>query len=223
MKPLPWSHSALSDFENCPKQFFHKRIAKDVVDPPNEAGLWGDYVHKSFEKYLRERTPLPENLSQYQDYLDRIAAGSGVMHVECKYAINRYLEPCDFFDPKVWCRAILDVLHIDGDEARVLDHKTGKMRPGSRQLKLSALMVFIHHPEVVRVKTGYFWLKERQLTKEVFSRLQESELWEGFLPTLQAYRRAFADEMFTPRPSGLCRGWCPVTGCEFWQPKRVQR
>lgn len=223
MKPLPWSFSSISDFENCPKAFYEKRVTKSVVDPPNEAGDWGDYVHKNFEKYLRDHVPLPGNLVQFQDYLDRIAAGSGEMHVECKYAVTRELEPCDFFDKRVWCRAILDVLHLDGTRARVIDHKTGKMKSSSRQLKLCALMVFMHHPEITEVRTGYVWLKTRALTKDTFYRSQIAELWLEFLPTLQQYKRAFAEVMFTPKQSGLCNGWCPVTTCEFWRPKRVQR
>ncbi|HEX6825826.1 MAG TPA: PD-(D/E)XK nuclease family protein [Nitrospiraceae bacterium] len=220
MKPLPWSFSSLSDFVNCARQYEHKRVLKDVEDPPNEAGIWGDYVHKKFEATLAKGAALPGNLAQYQEYLDRIASGKGEMHVECKYAINSRLEPCAWDDPNVWCRAILDVLHLHGQDARVLDHKTGKMRADSRQLKLCALMVFIHHPEIIRVKTGYFWLKDRQLTKDTFLRSQESELWETFLPDLRAYRQAFRTGVFPPKPSGLCNGWCPVTQCEFWKPKR---
>lgn len=223
MKPLPWSFSALSDFTNCGKAYYRKRIVKDVVDPPNEAGDWGDYVHKWFEAHLRDGTPLPGNLVQYQEYLDRIKAGSGTMYVECKYAINRQLQPCEFFAPDVWCRAILDVLHIDGPHARVIDHKTGKVKPNSRQLKLSALMVFAHHPEVVEVKTGFVWLKDTVLTKDGFHRDEVDDLWAEFIPDLKAYSTAFKEMRFTPRPSGLCNGWCPVTDCEFWKPKRVKR
>lgn len=228
MKPLPWSHSALSDFNNCPKAYYHKRIAKDVEDPPNEAGLWGDYVHKEFEKYLNQANqpaytaplPLPDELDRYRAYLDSLAGMRGEMFVECKYAITRQQEPCDFFAPDVWCRAILDVIVIDGERAFVLDHKTGKRKPNSRQLKLSALMVFIHHPSVQIVKTAYYWLKEDAYDAETYVRADYLKLWEEFLPDLKQYLRAAKEETWTPRPSGLCYGWCPVQQCEFWKPKR---
>lgn len=227
MTPLPWSHSALSDFLNCPKAYYEKRIAKSVVDPPNPAGLWGDYVHKEFEKYLNtsrpghdQPRPLPEDLEQYRKYLDAIVSRPGEMLVECKYAINRSLAPCDFFAADVWCRAILDVITINGDRASVLDHKTGKRRKDSRQLKLSALMVFLHHPEVEVVKTAYFWLKERAADGETYARVEIPELWNEFLPDLQSYRTAAQTMTFNPKPSGLCNGWCPVHSCEFWRPKR---
>jgi len=227
MRPLPWSHSALSDFLNCPKAYYHKRIAKDVVDPPNEAGQWGDYVHKEFEKYLNAwmplktvHHPLPDDLEHYREYLNAIAALPGKMYVECKYAITTQLLPCDFFAKDVWCRAILDVIHINGESASVIDHKTGKRKVNARQLKLSALMVFLHHPDVQAVKTGYFWLKDRVFDTEHYVRKNEAELWQEFLPDLNRYREAAQTMTFMPRPSGLCNGWCPVHACEFWKPKR---
>jgi hypothetical protein len=228
--PLPWSFSALlSDFKNCPLAYYRKRIAKDVDDPPNAAGAYGDRAHKAFEAYLNALKagapiPLDEEFEQYKNYLDRIACTPGEMHVECKYAISRELQPCDFFEKGVvWARAIIDVLHLDGTTARAIDHKTGKRKPDTTQLKLSALFIFIHHPEIEVVKTAYFWLKENKLDKAVFHRSQEAELWASFVPDLLAYKRAFHTMTFKPKPSGLCNGWCPVTDCEYWKPKRVFR
>ena len=227
MKPLPWSHSALSDFNNCPKAYHHKRVLKDVVDPPNEAGMWGDYVHKEFEKYLKAwdaytSNPyvLPADLEQYRVYLDALAMFPGKMHVECRYAITKHLAPCDFFAKDVWCRCIIDVLHIDGERAHVLDHKTGKRKMDARQLKLCALMVFLPHPEVKVIKVGYAWLKEHTSDYEHYVRTGMDELWNEFVPDLTSYSYAARNMLFGPRPSGLCNGWCPVQTCEFWKPKR---
>ncbi len=227
MRPLPWSHSSKEDFKNCPKAFYEKRVAKSVVDPPNEAGDWGNYVHKEFEKWLNARfsdrdPPLPADCEQYRPYLQAIAARPGLMYVECKYAITRGLQPCDFFAEDVWCRAILDVIHVKDDKAWVQDHKTGKRKHDTRQLKLCALMVFIHHPQVNTVYTAYNWLVDGATDREKYTRDQEAELWGEFLPDLMAYKQAFHTMTFNPKPSGLCNGWCPVTSCEFWKPKRRQ-
>jgi RecB family exonuclease len=234
VKPIPWSHSSLSDFLNCPKAYYHKRIAKDVLDPPNDAGRAGDYTHKAFEAYLTKGTPLPTTYPEdirewpqgirppaaYEEYLDALKEGSGELRVECKYAITKDFKPCGFFDDGVWCRGILDILHINGDRARVLDHKTGKRKSDGWQLKLAALLVFAHHPEVMTVKAGYMWLKDSALDTTEYLREQEGFLWQEFLPRLIQYKTAFEAEVFVPRPSGLCNGWCPVKDCEFWKPKR---
>lgn len=224
MKPLPWSHSAKGDFLNCAKQYYEKRVAKSVVELPNEAGDWGNYVHKNFEKYLKgEITTLPGNLAPYRDYLDTLANAKGRMLVECQYAINREMQPCDWLAPDVWCRGIVDVLYLHGQQAMAIDHKTGKQKEDFEQLKLNALLIFIHHPEIIAVRCAYSWLKTDQVTTAVFLRSDEAELWEDFLPFLKAYQHAFKTGTFPPRPSGLCNGWCPVTSCSFWRPKRAGR
>jgi len=224
----------LSDFKNCPKAYYAKRVEKSVIDPPNDAGLAGDYTHKAFEAYLKDGTPLPAQYpltirdwpvglkppAAYQSYLDNIAALPGELLVENRYAITKDLEPCEFLAPDVWCRAILDIIILDGEVARVLDHKTGKRKNDTRQLKLSALMVFLHHPEVMVVKTAYMWLKDGVRDSKTYVRAKEAELWAEFLPDLRQYKQAYKTVTFGPRPSGLCNGWCPVKTCEFWKPKR---
>lgn len=223
MKALPWSHTALSDYLNCPRQYHHKRVLKDVEDPPGEAALWGDTVHKGFETYLTGGE-LPENLEQYRGYLDKLRSRKhdpGKQFVEVQYAINTRMEPCGWFDKDVWCRGILDFMTIRGSQAVVLDHKTGKRKPNSRQLKLFALLVFIHHPEVDEVLSKFAWLKTGTVDTEIYFRRQVDELWGEFTADLARYAHSFKTDTWNPRPSGLCRGWCPVRDCEHWKPKRV--
>ena len=106
-------------------------------------------------------------------------------------------------------------------EHMVPTHNTGKRKVGSKQLKLFALMVFLHHPEVMSVKTGFVWLKEGVSDYETYTRDQEADLWQEFVGDLARYNAAFKQDMWIPRKSGLCRGWCPVTSCEFWEPKKL--
>ena len=241
-KPLPWSHSALGDFLNCPKQYFHKRVAKDVQDVQGEAALWGDQVHQFFEASIlavrgqqAEADAIWSTLKlqgmdpevSFKVYLPYLEAVLAIPHDEIlperQYAIGKDLKPCDWFSPDVWCRGIIDVLLLKGDRAYALDWKTGKRKAGSKQLKLFALMVFLHHPEINSVKTGFVWLKEGASDYETYTRDQEAELWQEFVGDLARYNAAFKSDMWIPRKSGLCKGWCPVVGCEFWEPKRVGR
>jgi hypothetical protein len=226
MKPLPWSFSALGDFLNCPKAYYHKRIAKDVQESQGEAALWGDAVHKGLEAYLKGEADLPENLEAYREYAEGIQhmAEGATLLVEQEYALNTKVQPCGWKDPAVWCRGIVDVLIISPDgSAYVIDHKTGKVKPDSQQLKLFALLVFAHHPDVHTCYTEFSWLAFGTKTTECYTRAREADLWQEFLPDLNRYRVAFKHEVFNPRQSGLCNGWCPVTGCEFWKPKKEKR
>lgn len=240
-KPLPWSHSAMSDFLNCPKQYFHKRVAKDVQDVQGEAALWGDQVHKFFEASILQFNGMKieadelwatlclqgmdpdESFKVYMPYLQAVlSTPHDAIHPERQYAIGKDLSPCDWFDKEVWCRGIIDVLLIKGDKAWALDWKTGKRKPNSKQLKLFALLVFLHHPEINTVKTSFMWIKTGESDHETYTREQEADLWQAFVGDLAQYNAAFKQDVWTPRKSGLCRGWCPVTSCEFWEPKRVK-
>jgi len=226
MKPLPWSHSSLENFKNCPKQYYHLKVIKDVKDTPGEAALWGDMVHKQFERVLKTGEALPETLGDYESYIAGIRSLPGEVIAEQQLALNRDMTPCNWFDKQVWVRGIVDVLVIDGERAVVLDHKTGKNRkPSSRQLMLFALLVFEHYPAVRVCKTSFAWLKFKDspggfLDTEIFRREQIPEMWQEFLPDLKQFVKAFKTETFTPRQSGLCNGWCGVKSCEHWKPSR---
>ena len=50
MKPLPWSYTALSTFTNCPKQYYHKYVAKDVKEVKSQQQIWGTSVHEAFSR-----------------------------------------------------------------------------------------------------------------------------------------------------------------------------
>lgn len=235
LKPTAWSFTALSDFENCPKQFYHKRVAKDVKDEMGDAALWGDNVHKFFEYSILHHQGLPieaveatsilqgaeAEFALYKPYLEAVLAlPVDELFAERQYAITKHLVPCDWFAKDVWCRGIIDVLAIKGSKAYALDWKTGKRKPNSRQLKLFALLVFLHHPQIDTVKTEFVWLKTGERDTETYTRSQEAELWQEFVPSLARFKAAFKAEVFPPRTSGLCNGWCPVTQCEHWKPKR---
>lgn len=237
MRPIAWSHSAMGDFESCPKSFYHKRIAKDVKDVQGEEATWGDQVHKFFEAVINEMNGLPLSavqttmvlqgkegyLKKYLPYIELLfSMKADEMVAEKQMAINRELKPCDWFAKDVWCRGIIDVLLVKGHRARAIDWKTGKRKQNSRQLKLFALLVFLFYPEVTECKTDFVWLKTDEIDSETYYRSQEADLWQEFLPSLAKYNAAFKAEIFPPKKSGLCNGWCPVTSCEFWAPKRVK-
>jgi len=66
---------------------------------------------------------------------------------------------------------------VDGATATILDYKTGNRKLDNDQLKLFALLGFIHFPQVDEIKTGYIWLKSGKLDTEVYQRGQAKELW----------------------------------------------
>lgn len=218
-KPIPWSYTGLDQFKNCPRQFYEVRVAKTVKDEPGEAQIWGTRVHEAFEARLAHRTPLPPELAEHEDFLKRLEDKPGIPHTELKIAFNAKAKPCNFFDRDVWYRGVIDLLKVSGDSAFLVDYKTGKPHDKWEQLYLFAIHTFAMFP-VNLVNAQFYWTKTGTVTKKVIGRDEVPKLWGVFLPDLRQYAQAFKDDTWQPRPSGLCAGWCPVTTCEHWKPKR---
>lgn len=220
--PLPWSPSALAQFRNCPKQYHEVRVVKSVKDVPGEQQLWGLKVHKCFEDRQSVGTPLPPELETHETYMKKLAAWEGVSLTEQKVGLDKRGQPCNFFDRDVWMRQVIDFKNIDGETARIVDYKTGKVHDKFEQLALNALHTFALHPVQI-VDARYYWTTTYSETRRVWDRKQIKELWAQFIPDLRQYAEAFKTDTWQPRPSGLCNGWCPVKTCEHWKPKRTGR
>jgi hypothetical protein len=220
VKPVPWSHSRLEDFKNCPRAFYEKQIAKSVTEEKGEATLWGERVHKHFEDFLTDGVALPQELAMHEGFLLKLMGLPGEAGIEERIALNTSGQACGFFDDDVWFRGVIDYRKINGDQALLVDHKTGKRHEKFQQLRVFALHTFIAHPEVNTVRAEYYWTQQQKTAGETYSRKDVEVLWRPFIPDLAQFAQAFRDDVWQPRQSGLCNGWCPVTGCEFWKPKR---
>lgn len=224
MRPLPWSHSSLSGFDTCARQYEELKVLRNFQDNKNPASIWGDEFHKAAEKYLelgvRSRelaaASLPGNMGQYQDYLNKFLDRPGKLLVEQEYALDVNLRPCAFLGDEVWGRGIIDVLTLNVSVAWVDDHKTGKNRKKDmQQLIIFALLTFYHHPEINTAHCAFHWLQLGQRDTETFYRHQIPELWATLIPKLQRYKKAFDMGIFPAKPSGLCRKHCAVETCEY--------
>jgi len=215
MKPPAWSFSSLNAFGTCPRQYHAVKILKTVAETKGEATLWGTRFHEVAELYAKREQDLPEEFEQYREHFDSTLKVPGTIHAELELGVNRKLEACEFFDSDVWCRGIVDVLIRNEGVADVIDWKTGKRKPNSKQLKLFALLVFAHYPDIHTCRTAFHWIKTGEKDEETFTREQIPALWQAFVPELKQFLEAFKTDTFTPRPSGLCRKHCSVSDCEY--------
>lgn len=227
MKPKAWSWTALEGFENCPKQFYETRVLKDKHPFVETAEMkWGKEVHKAFENHVLYRSPLPADLAMHQEFLDSFLAQPGVASAEQRIALDTAMRPCKYFDKavEVWWRGQVDASKRDlaAGYSHLVDWKTGKVKNNYDQLKLFAIWEFIAHPEINTVKIEYYWTQIKGSNGETYTRDQLPELIRYFIPRLHRFADAFLQNVFNPKQSGLCNGWCPVTDCEFWRPKRVK-
>jgi len=211
----PWSFSKIKAFEQCPKQFYHMRIARDYVESETEAMLYGTAFHTAAEEYIRDNKPMPPQFDYAVATLDKLRAKPGNKLCEYKLGVTKDLEPCGFTDEGVWFRGIADLIILDDDVAWVVDYKTGKSAryADKGQLELMALVVFKHFPQVEKVKAGLLFVVSKDLIKDVYTKEQVPALWEKWLADYSKLEQAFKNDMWNPKPSGLCRRHCAVTEC----------
>lgn len=217
MKIPPWSFSGIKAFDQCPKKFYHLKVAKDYKEPVTDALTYGSEFHKAAELYIKEGTPLPSYFNYAKGALDNLNQLPGEKLCEYEMGLTENLEPCGFKDESVWWRGIADLIILDREkgEARILDYKTGKSAKyaDTGQLELMALAVFKHFPEVKKVKAGLLFVIAKQFIKDNYSIDLAPTMWQKWLRDYDRLRFAYQTDVWNPRPSGLCKKHCVVTEC----------
>jgi len=211
----PWSFSKIKAFEQCPKQFYHMKIAKDYVEKETEAMLYGTLFHEAAENFVKDDTPIPEKFKYAEAALTSLKNKPGKKLCEYKLGLTENLEPCGFFDENVWFRGIADLIILDGDTAWVVDYKTGKSAKyaDKGQLELMALATFKHFPEIKKVNAGLLFVIAKALIKDSYEDTVAPTLWKKWLSDYTRMEKALETNTWNPRPSGLCRAHCVVLDC----------
>lgn len=216
-----WSYSSIKTFEQCPKKYYHLRVAKDVKDEPGEAADYGTAVHLAAEEFIRDGKPIPEKFAYIRPVVERLAALPGDKMAELKLGIREDYSPCGFFDKDVWWRGIADLLVIDGHRAWCVDYKTGKSAryADTKQLDLLAGAVFSHFPEVVKIKSSLIYVVSGELIPKTHVITERSQYLSVFDQQIEQLDDAMENGVWNPKSGPLC-GWCPVTSCDYWRPRR---
>jgi hypothetical protein len=214
MKAFSWSYSKYKNFNTCPKRFYEVDLAKNFTES-SEQLIWGNQVHDAFKRALKYKAPLPNEMKDYQHWVDEMFGGPGDLLVEQKLAMTRDFQPTDYFKPNVWFRGVCDVAKINGPVAWARDWKTGKLQHDSRQLVLMAQCLFVHYPKLSRIKTEFVWLKEDCVTVEVFDRDTIHREWISIFPQVKDMEHAAETLTYPPKPGKLCMRYCPVISCTY--------
>ena len=209
----PWSHSTLTSYETCPRRYYQTKVSREIKEPPTEATKWGNTVHQALENRARDGVPLPEVMQSYEPIVSKIISLDGRRLVEERMSVDKNFNVTEWATS--WCRGIVDIGIIGLKSGFLFDWKTGKRKVDSDQLKLMALLAMHTYPYIDKVKTGFVWLKDNKLDSEVFTREQVPIIWREFLPRVKRLENAYDKNKWEPKPSGLCKGWCPCTSCEF--------
>ena len=223
------SFSSLKLFRQCPRKFYEHKVLKLHPYTESPATAHGNRVHAALEQYLKDRTPIPEDLSNYAWVCtDIIETFSPHALAEVEFAFRRDGTPCavrDWNNKHFMGKA--DVLDFLGNHVMVVDYKTGKSGyPDVDQLELMALFVFLKYPTVEVVTGLLFFLDDGIVVPN-----DGSARWtRADVPTLLAKWQAQTDEVerhvatgvWPTIPSPLC-GWCECTTCPNQAPALAKR
>lgn len=218
MKLPPWSFSSIKTYDQCPKKYYHLRVAKDFKEDDNkEHLLYGKQFHEAAEKYIRDGEPLPPQFMFVKGALDNLNKLPGEKLCEFKMGLKEDLSACGFFDPDVWWRGVADLIILDEEvgEARVIDYKTGKSTKyaDTGQLELMALAVFKHFNTIKKVKAGLLFVIAKEFVKDNYHVDNQEKMWVKWLKDYEKLKSSYANDVWNPRPSGLCRKHCVVKSC----------
>ena len=218
-----WSYSSLKVFQQCPKKYYHLRIAKDVSQPDTEATIYGKEVHKAAEDYMRDGVPIPEKFAYMRPILAKLEAIEGDRYCELEMALKEVggaYVPCDFQDPGYWWRGIADLLIVNGDVAYMIDYKTSKNAKYAdlKQLDAMAACIFRMFPEVKRIKSALLFVVSGEFVHKEHN--CDTDYLKGFRFDLERLETAVATNVWNAVSGPLC-GWCPVKTCvHFREPRR---
>lgn len=220
MKLPSWSYSSISLFDQCPKKYYHLRVAHDVKEPESEAMRYGTDVHLAAENYIRDGTPMPAKYAYMIPMLETLKGIEGEKLCEYEMGVkfvDGKIIPCKFHDPDRYWRGIADLLILNREkgEARLVDYKTGKSAQyaDTKQLRLLAGATFAHFPEIKLVRAGLLFVVAQDFVKEDYDQATPDSYFEPFHPIVQQLQTCHESGVWNPKRNFTCRKWCPVLEC----------
>jgi hypothetical protein len=213
-----WSYSSISTFKQCPKKYYHLKVARDVKDTGSAAMSYGNAVHKAAELYIKEGTPIPPKFKFLQRPLEAINKIEGDKHCEIRMGVAKEGDeyaPTTFFGKDVWWRGIADLLIVNGEKAYLIDYKTGKnaVYADTKQLDLLAAATFTHFPDVEVIKSALLYV----VSNDFIRKKHTAELRKSYLTVfddeLERLEVALEEGVWNAVAGPLC-AYCPVISCE---------
>jgi len=214
---VQWSYSSLKTFQQCPKKYFHLKIAKDVENEGGEAANYGKLVHKAAEDYIRDGTPIPKQFQYMAPILDALnkIPGKKFCEIEMGIAIHKgKFIACKFDAPNYWWHGIADLLIVDGGIAWLVDYKTSKNAKyaDTKQLDLLAAATFLHFPGVLEIKSALAFVVSNEFVRKEHDRVMRHKYLDVMKPELDRLEAAVENKVWNPISGPLCK-FCPVKTC----------
>jgi hypothetical protein len=215
---IVWSYSSLKTFQQCPRKYYHTKVAKDVVEPDTKATLYGKLAHTVAEEFIRDKAPIPEAFEYMEPTLKQLDSIPGDKLCEVKLGLTRDLETCTFSAPTVWWHGIADLVVINEDKklAYSVDYKTSKNARYAdvKQLDLVACGLFAKFPKIDTVKSALIFVVSKEFVKKDHHREMIPKYIESPAQDVARLEAALDNGVWNPIQGPLCR-FCSVKTCEY--------
>ena len=71
---IAWSYSSLKTFQQCPKKYYHLKVAKDVKEAPSDAIAFGNKIHKIAQEYVDVETAKATGRTAFGEMVEYLKA-----------------------------------------------------------------------------------------------------------------------------------------------------
>lgn len=215
---IVWSYSSLKTFQQCPKKYYHTKVAKDVREPDTKATLYGKRMHTVAEEFIRDGKPIPPEFEYLEPTLNMLAAIPGDKYCEVKLGLTKDLKACDFDAPDVWWHGIADLVIINEEKglAHSVDYKTSKSARYAdvKQLDLVAAGIFAKFPQVKKIKSALVFVVSKEFVKADHVKEQELQYVASPAADVARIEAALKNGVWNPVSGPLCK-FCAVKQCEY--------
>lgn len=215
---IVWSYSSLKTFQQCPKKYYHTKVAKDIKEPDTKATLYGKRMHTVAEEFIRDGTPIPPEFEYLEPTLKMLAAIPGDKYCEVKLGLTKDLKACDFSAPDVWWHGIADLVIINEEKglAHSVDYKTSKSARYAdvKQLDLVAAGIFAKFPQVKKIKSALVFVVSKEFVKADHVKEQELQYVASPAADVARIEAALKNGVWNPVSGPLCK-FCAVKQCEY--------
>ena len=215
---IKWSFSSLKTFQQCPKKYYHTKVAKDIKEPDTTATLYGKSAHTVAEEYIRDKTPIPPAFEYLKGTLDSLDAIPGIKLCEEELGLTKDLEPCAFDAPEAWWRGIADLVILDeaNEMAWSVDYKTSKSARYAdvKQLDLVATAIFKKYPKIKKIKSALLFVVSKEFVKATHHVEMIPKYMEKPSQDVARIEAAIENGVWNPIQGPLCK-FCAVKQCEY--------
>ena len=134
-----------------------------------------------------------------------------------RLGLTKKLAPCDFFGKGVWWRGVIDLLIVSGDQAFIVDYKTGanSRHADLAQLELCALAVFKHFPKLQKIKAGLLFLCSNEFIKTHYEPAIQDTQWQPWIESAALLEKSVENNTWPKKHNFTCAKHCPVADCDF--------